>query len=88
MLQEITEQLLCFRDKMQLGMSHHDDREYGPYFRQVATGLAVAASTITADFANLGGHADVRQVLLISLAGLLAAAVVVLTSVKKNLTAM
>ena len=59
-----------------------------PYNRHAVLGLVVIASTLTADLATYDGHLEASRVSLFALAGLFAAAVVLLASdpVKKKIS--
>jgi hypothetical protein len=64
---------------MPLSMSRRNGQKLRPFSRQAVVGLAIAASTVSADLANLSGHPDASQLVLVSLAGLCAAVAAIVT---------
>ena len=67
-------------------MSSGHDQERGRNYHLVALGLAVVASTVTADIASFVGHLQVARLILFDLARLFAAMVALLasTAIKKD----
>jgi hypothetical protein len=62
------------------GMFSGNDLQRRPYFRSAVVGLVVVAATVAADLAAFVGRLGFARIMMFTFAGLLAAAVVLLTS--------